>query len=111
MSFKRCARPGCMSRVKRRTNRYCSPACIPRELRVENCRLGRRTYAYRRRAVAFRLELDRLTVRRRLTREDLLEAFQAVYRRAYNSGWQCGERAGRLRDGSSLTAARAREAA
>ena len=105
-------RCGCGRQVNHRHGKYASIACIPRELRVANCRKGRATYAYRRRAVAFKGDLDLLTrAGRRVSREDLLAILQRVYRRAYNSGFQCGLRAGRLRDNQAIEFARAREAA
>ena len=54
-------------------------------------RKGRLAWAYRRRALAFRADLERLTADgEKVSREDLLDVFMAVYKRAYNSGFQTG---------------------
>jgi hypothetical protein len=87
----KCRRDGCPNRVKLRRCTWCSQACVPREVRAENCRKSRATYAYRIRRQQFAEELARLTDRR-VTREDLLATFQAVYQRAYNSGFQAASR-------------------
>lgn len=97
---------GCRQRVKSRDCRFASPQCVPRSLRADNCRRGRRTFAYRRRALAFRDDLARLTAGgRRITREDLLVAFHRVYRRGYNSGFRVAQRGGSLSDAQERGAA------
>lgn len=104
---------GCGRVVKSRraAAKWASQACVPRSVRAANCRKGRRTYAYRRRALAFKADLDRV-VGRSLTREDLLAVLQAVYKRAYNTGFQAGKSAARRGDVAiALAAAKEREAA
>lgn len=113
--MRRLPHPLCLTcglhRVKGAHNKYCCAACVPRALRVANCRQGRRTYAYRRRSLAFKADLERIAGRP-LTRGDLLAVFQTVYKRAYNSGFQAGKGAARRGDEAlSLAAARDREAA
>ncbi len=76
----------CGARVKHRHALYCSSACVPRSVRADNCRRGRATFAYRRRAVAFRADLARLAGR--VSRGELLAVLWNVYKRGYNSGWQ-----------------------
>lgn len=100
---------GCGARVKRSKCRYASVECIPREIRQAAGSKGRRTYAYRRRAMAYRQDLERLG--RHPTREDLLTVFHRIYRRGYNSGFQVGRIAGATQDTGSIARARAREAA
>lgn len=104
-----CATCG-IRRVKGAHNRFCSQACVPRSLRQANCRKGRKTFAYRRRALAFRGDLERIG--RSTTREDLLDVFNAIYKRAYNSGFQTGKkRRDELDAAMVLPAARDRGAA
>lgn len=98
-----------VNRVRAHHNKYCSPACVPRSVRVENCRRGRKTFAYRRRAMAFRADLERLG--RTPTREDLVALLHTVYRRGYNAGFQVGCRAAKEGDTQSLRLARERGAA
>lgn len=82
---------GCGRRVKGRKNHWCSPQCVPRSKRAENCRQGRKTFAYRRRAIFFRSVLERLTEgRRRVSTEAILDAFQAAYNRGYQNGYHAG---------------------
>jgi hypothetical protein len=92
-------------RVRGAKNKYASFGCIPKAVRIAAGRKGRKNYAYRRRAEAFRADLERMP--QSFTREDLLELLQRVYVRAYNSGFQQGKRA----DAEALDRARARGAA
>jgi len=79
---------GCGERVKGWRNRYASPECVPSSLRADNCRRGRKTFAYRRRAILFRAELERLTGEgRKVNTEDLLTSFHSVYKRGYVNGY------------------------
>ncbi len=98
-----------VNRVKDPKHTFCSPGCVPRSVRQDNCRRGRKTFAYRRRALSFREDLDRLG--RTPTREDMLAIFQRVYRRAYNSGFQAGRTARLMGDVGALTRAMERGAA
>ena len=85
---------GCAQRVKGWDNRWATPQCVPKSVRSESGRRGRKTFAYRRRALLFKAELDRLTARgRTVTRESLAEAFFSVYRRGYMNGF-CAKRGG-----------------
>lgn len=80
---------GCGERVRRSENRYASHACVPKSLRLAGIMKGRRNFAYRRRALFFRAEHQRLTAAGgRLTTEDLLETFARVYERGYANGHQ-----------------------
>jgi len=79
---------GCRRRVKCWHNRYFSTSCITSEQRAEFCRMGRRTFAYRKRAEKFHSELARLG--RTFNREDLLVCFQRLYRSGYESGYNAG---------------------
>jgi hypothetical protein len=101
---------GCgLIRVKSHQNRYCSLACVPRSVRAEGGRRGRRVYAYRRRAMAYRDDLERLG--RTPTREDIIDMLHTVYKRAYNTGYQVAMRASLTNDRHALTRAKARDAA
>lgn len=100
---------GCGRRVKRVRCRYYTLSCVPTSVRVEGARKGRLAYTFRRRAEAFRADLDRMG--RRGTREDFLVILQGVYRRAYNSGYNVGYRAGATKDSTALAHAKRREAA
>lgn len=86
--YAHCARVGCENRVKARRCRWCSQACVPREVRQENCRKSRATYAYRVRRQKFTEEMQRLrALGQTFTQEDLVATFQRIYRRAYNAGF------------------------
>lgn len=98
-----------VNRVKDHGGKYCSVACVPRSVRSAAGSKGRKTFAYRRRAMAYRADVDRLG--RTPTREDILAVLQTVYVRAYNSGFQLGLRAAETRDTSALARAIDREAA
>jgi len=82
---------------------------VPKAIRQANCRKGRKTWAYKRRSAAFRADLERLG--QRVSREDLLDVFQAIYKRAYNSGFQCGRALSAADEGIAFAAARERGAA
>ncbi len=86
-----CATCG-LERVKGPTNRFCSPGCVPREVYAANCRRGRATYAYRRRAILLKEYLDRVSGRA-ITREDLCELLWAFGQTRYNAGLHVGLRA------------------
>jgi hypothetical protein len=100
---------GCGRRVKRIRCRFYTLSCVPTSIRVEGARKGSKTYAYRRRAKAFRADMDRLGTSG--TREDFAVILQQVYRRAYNSGYNVGYRAGIRKDSTALLHAKRREAA
>ena len=80
---------GCRRRVKGWHNRYFSKACITPAQRAAFCRMGRTTFAYRKRSEKFSHELVRLGPK--FTREDLLASFQRIAVVNYNSGWQAGK--------------------
>jgi hypothetical protein len=84
-----------VERVKGYRQRYCSIACVPLAVRQEAGRAGRKTGVYRRRAIAFRADIARLTDSgERVTREDLLDVLAIVYRRAYHAGFFAGRHGG-----------------
>ena len=85
-----------VNRVKHWYNRFCCYDCVPRSVRQEGCRKGRRNFAYRRRAQMFRADLARID--RNVTREELIDLFWLIYKRAYNAGFQVGQDGGRLED-------------
>ena len=63
--------------------------CVPTSFRREGGVRGRRSYAYTRRSLRFEQDLQRLTTDgKRITRERLLETFEAIYDRAYHIGYQ-----------------------
>lgn len=76
-------------------------------------RKGRLLWAYRRRALAFHADIDRLVAGgRTITREDLLDVFTVVAKRHYNSGYQTGRsRRTALDQGAAMAAAKQRGAA
>lgn len=84
---------GCGQRVKHHYNKYASVACVPRSIRADACKKGRRTFAYRRRAVLFQASVDRLTSRegRRVSKEDLLTVLMDVYRVGYTNGYHASD--------------------
>lgn len=85
------------NRVKTWVNKYCSAECVPKSVRQANCQKGRKTFAYRRRAVIFREHLARMD--RSITREELTEVFWSIYRQAYASGFHVGRYgSGKLKD-------------
>lgn len=96
-------------RVSSFQNKYCSVACIPVSVRVAAGSKSRKAYAYRRRAMAYRDDLERLG--RKPTREDVLAILHTVYQRAYNSGYQAAKHAAVVRDHGALGRARERDAA
>ena len=77
------------NRVKGRNNRFCSPQCVPRAIRADNCRRGRKTYAYRRRAVMLKRFLDRVSGRT-ITREVLCDLLWEFGKVRYQAGFQVG---------------------
>jgi hypothetical protein len=99
----------CGARCKTFTAKYCSLACVPRQVRADACRKGRQTFAYRRRAAAYREDLSRLG--RTPTREDIVAILHRVYKRAYNTGYQVALRAAVSGDRHALTRAKERDAA
>lgn len=80
---------GCNRPVKHARNLWATPQCVPTWKRAENCRKGRQTYAYRRRARLYRdlvlQHVDEPAARSggRITREMLLALCQAVARRIW----------------------------
>jgi hypothetical protein len=79
-------------RVKGRDNRYCSPMCVPRSLRAAACQKGRKTYAYRRRAILLKRYLDRLD--KRITREELCTVLWEFGKERYCAGYHVGRARG-----------------
>jgi hypothetical protein len=106
--LRRFCKCGCKQRVIENVHRWL-PGHMPASVRSDAGRKGRQNFAYRRRALCFRADLEQLG--RTPTREDLLAVFHRVYKRGYNSGYQVGERAGRVGDTQALPLARIREAA
>ena len=86
----------CGHTVKGRDNRFCSPACVPKSIRQDNYRRGRKTFAYRRRALCFRSDLERLG--RSFSREELLTVFWTVYKRGYVTGFKTGRAGSSFQD-------------
>lgn len=78
-------------RVKGRDNQFCSQACVPREVRAANCRKGRKTYAYRRRAIFLKRHLDALAGKN-ITREELCSVLWACRVEGYHAGYHVGRR-------------------
>jgi hypothetical protein len=91
-------------RVKGRRNRFCSPGCIPKSERQAWCLKGRKTYAYRRRAVILKQHLDRLTGRH-VTKEELLDVLWAYGKQQYANGYHVGLLRGNLLDAKARGAA------
>lgn len=84
---------GCGQRVRQWQNEWATQACVPRRVRSENCMIGRHKYTYQRRAIFFREELERLVVAgQTITREDILMAFDTIYDRGRQNGYQACER-------------------
>lgn len=82
-----CCLCGCGERVKEYRHKYASQACVPRSIRADNCRRGRRTWAYRRRALTFREEYARCFDGVRVaTKETILSFGQALYDKGYAAG-------------------------
>lgn len=79
-------------RVKGRDNRFCSPACIPKAERQAWCQKGRKTYAYRRRALMLKRYLDRLGPK--VTREELCDVLWAFGKERYQAGYHVGKAGG-----------------
>jgi hypothetical protein len=78
---------GCGRRVKTYRNRWATPQCVPREIRAEACRKGRRTWAYRRRALTFRAAYERhFNGQRVVTREAILTFGAELYEKGYAAG-------------------------
>ncbi len=78
---------GCGQRIKRSDHEYCSHQCVPRSIRSEGARKGRKAFAYRRRAMLFRRVFERMADgRQELSKEAILDAFMEVYREGYNRG-------------------------
>lgn len=75
-------------RVKSRDRQFCSAACVPTSLRQANCRQGRKTYSYRRRALAVKRFLDLLP--QRVTREALIDVMWAYGKQCYGNGYRVG---------------------
>ncbi len=73
-----------------RRNTWATPQCVPSWKRAENCRKGRKTYAYRRRAQLYRdlivrhVDQEAARNRGRITREMLLALCQAVADRVWD---------------------------
>lgn len=87
---------GCGRSVLRRHRRYLRE-CVPRELRASGGSKGRRNFAYRRRALRYRTELQALMLRgTTLSTESLLELCERIWRRAYMTGYHaCEDKHGR----------------
>lgn len=86
--FRLCA-CGCGQRVKQHRCRWATPQCVPAAIRAAGARKSRRAWAYKRRAAGFRADLAQLE--QNITREDLLEVMNRVYRRAYLAGYRQGQ--------------------
>ena len=73
--------------------KYFSQACVPRTVRSEAAKKGRRSFAYRRRAILFRAAVQRMRTRdsRKVSHEDLLAVLMDVYRVAYGNGYHAAE--------------------
>lgn len=93
-----------VKRVKGRDNRFCSLACIPKTERREWILKGRKTYAYRRRAIYLKPLLDRLSGTR-ITREELCDVLWQARKDGYAAGYHC------KRGGGNWQAAKDRDAA
>lgn len=94
----------CGTRVKGRDNRYCCQGCIPKSIRQAACRKGRKTYAYRRRAILLKRYLDRLSGRS-ITREELIDVLWEYGKTQYHNGYHVGRADGSLQDAKERQAA------
>jgi hypothetical protein len=80
----------CGGPVKDRRRKYCRQTCVPFTVRSEGGRLGRKNFARKHRALKFREEIARLTSgKTKVSTDDLLAVFDAIYDRAYLCGWHC----------------------
>lgn len=80
----------CGTTVPAHCNRYCSYACVPFEVRQNGGRKSGEVRRFKFRRSRFeRPFADLVRNGRRLTKEDILDAFAAVYKRGYNSGLTC----------------------
>lgn len=94
----------CGTRCRYRNGRFCSHACIPKSARQQWCKKGRKTYAYRRRAIMLKRYLDRLSGKR-VTREELCEVLWEFGKVRYNVGFQVAKHGGSLQDAKDRDAA------
>lgn len=79
---------GCGARVKRRHRQYASLECVPSNVRAIGGQIARARFAFKKRSARFRTEIARVFgTERRVTREQLLELCDAVYRRGFQSGY------------------------
>lgn len=78
-------------RLKGVPTKFCCPGCIPRQLRVEAGRKGRKAFIVRRRLVLYRQELRRLHALERITSSELVATFAAIYERAWDNGYSTCE--------------------
>ena len=85
MRRRRCA-CGCGEWLKRNAKAYASRACVPRSVRVAGGKKGGAQRIAKGRLRLFGDELKRLIACQPMTREDVLVAFAAVYRKGYHAG-------------------------
>jgi hypothetical protein len=82
---------GCQRRVLRKkpSSRWATPQCVPKAVRQAAGRRSREVYSMRRRALRFKDLCDRLCANGgRITRGDLLAAFQELANREWYNGYQ-----------------------
>jgi hypothetical protein len=87
-----CGQP-CKARWCRKgqPRRFCSRACIPRQLRVEAGQRGRVNYVIRARLRRYRSELKRLQALERITAQELVATFAALEAKAWDYGYAACE--------------------
>ncbi len=79
---------GCGERVKGWHQTYATPQCVPFAIRSAAAKKARRLFAYRRRAIFFREQIERLfSGGPQITREDIATVFDAVYDRGWTNGY------------------------
>lgn len=82
---------GCGGRVRRRFHTWLF-GHVPRVLRSLGGQKGRAAYAFKRRRLFFEEEFRRMSAEgRTLTKESILDAFAAVYTRAYGNGYRASD--------------------
>jgi hypothetical protein len=78
-------------RTKGKPTKFCSAACIPRQLRVEAGQKGRKKFIVQRRLALFRRELQRLQALERITAQELTATFAAIAERCWDNGYSTCE--------------------
>jgi hypothetical protein len=89
-------------RLKGVPTRFCSNACVPRQIRADGGRRGRVRWMIDHRIGRFRAQLKRIQALPRVTGEELVAVFAEIDRKAWLNGYSACEdkwqrRAGRYR--------------